>query len=45
MAKFAITVIMKGTNDNKCAKSKVKHQNVVYNLEMSRAQSCLNMLK
>ena len=25
MAKFAMTVIMKGTNDNKCAENKVKH--------------------
>ena len=36
MAKFAMTVIimiMKGTNDNKCAGNKVIHQNVVYNLD------------
>ena len=25
MAKFAMTVIMKGTNDNKCAENKVKY--------------------
>ena len=30
LAKFAMTVIMKGSNDNKCAENKVKHSNVVY---------------
>ena len=38
MAKLAMTVIMKGTNDDKCAENKVKHySNVVYNLKISRA--------
>ena len=36
MAKFTITLIMKGINDKKCTENKVNASNIAYNIGNSR---------